>query len=110
MSDAPKPTPFNPTWITAVYVVTAGVVAGIVSVSVGMALSQRDSVELRARQEATEARVAVIEKRFSEEQLATGKTLVALAKDVETANKTLASIQQALMVRGTPSYSSNNTP
>lgn len=101
--------PFNPTWITAAYVVAAGLIAGIVSVSVGTALNQRDNAEIRARQDATEARVAVIEKRFTDEQLATGKTLVALAKDVEQANKTLSSIQSALMVRGTPSYS-QSTP
>lgn len=98
--------PFNPAWLTPVLVVLTGVISG----SSATALNSRDNAENRARMDAVETRVAVVEKRFSDEQLATGKTLVALAKDVESANKTLASIQQALMVRGTPSYSSNNNP
>lgn len=105
---APKPAPFNPGWISALYAVAAGVISGIVAVCVYMAVSAQRDAEMRSRQDALESRVSVIEKRFSEEQLATGKTLVALQKDVETANKALASIQAALMVR--PATVSPNTP
>lgn len=101
---AQKPAPFNPGWLTAGLVVLTGVISG----SVNTALNSRDVAELRSRQDALEGRVSVVEKRFSEEQLATGKTLVALQKDVETANKALASIQAALMVR--PATVSPNTP
>lgn len=95
MSDTGPPKPFNPTWLTVAAIVVTGVISG----SVNTALNSRDVVELRARQDATDARVSNIEKRFTDEQLATGKTLVALQKDVETANKTLTSIQNALMIR-----------
>lgn len=106
MSTEPaKPTPFNPGWLTPALVILTGVISG----SVNTALNARDVSELRSRQDNMEGRVAVIEKRFSEEQLATGKTLVALQKDVETANKALASIQAALMVRAAP-IASTPTP
>lgn len=99
---APKPLPFNPTWL----------MVGIVALShVAMVGGwYRDTADLREWRAAQEKWNANIERRLSDTDLTTGKALVALTKDVETANKTLASIQQALMVRGTPSYSSNNTP
>lgn len=102
MSEAPaKSIAFNPTWI----------MVGIVCLShVAMVGGwYRDTADLREWRTAQEKWNASIERRLADGELATGKTLVALAKDVEAANKTLASIQQALMVRpGTTSYSSHN--
>jgi len=104
MSDAPKPPPFNPTWVSVCLVVLTGVISG----SVSTALNARDAADFRDFKADQQRWNAVMEKRFADEQLATGKTLVALSKDVETANKTLTSIQQALMVR--PAQVSQSTP
>lgn len=90
-----EPRPFNPTWLTFGAIVLTGVISG----SVNTALNSRDGAEFREFRAAQEKWNATMERRMSDEQLSTGKTLVALAKDVESANKTLASIQQALMVR-----------
>lgn len=103
MSDAK---PFNPTWLTVGAIVMTGVISG----SVNTALNSREAEDSRAFRLQQEKWNAAMERRMSEADLTTGKAIVALSKDVEAANKTLASIQQALMVRGTTSYSSNNTP
>jgi hypothetical protein len=102
MSDAAKPLPFNPTWL----------MVGIVTLShVAMVGGwYRDTADLREWRAAQEKWNSTIERRLSDGELATGKTLVALAKDVEAANKTLASIQQALMVRPSSPSFSNQTP
>lgn len=107
MTDAaPKPTPFNPGWLTPALVVITGIISG----SVNTALNSREAEDSRAFRLQQEKWNTAMERRMSDTDLTTGKALVALTKDVETANKTLASIQQALMVRGTPSYSSNSNP
>lgn len=102
-TDVPRPTPFNPTWITAVAVIVTGLVSG----SVSTALNSQGIMDLRRGLEAHDARITALERRSQENELAVGKTLVALSKDVETANKTLTAIQQALLVRGAATLSSN---
>lgn len=97
--------PFNPTWLTVAAIVLTGVISGTTS----SAVNARDIAEIQSRQSATDVRVAAIEKRFAEEQLSTGKALVGLQKDMDQANKTLTSIQQALMMRPSQ-YSSNANP
>lgn len=103
-TDAPKPTPFNPGWLTPALVVLTGIISG----SVNTALNAREAEDSRAFRAQQEKWNAAMERRMSDTDLSTGKTLVALAKDVESANKTLASIQQALMIR--PSQISQSTP
>lgn len=97
MSDTPpKTTPFNPTWITAVYVVVGGVVAGAVS---GALTSDRVD-RLSVRMDAAEARDVAFERRLSDDKLITREALVGLQKDMDRANKTLDSLDQALRVAG----------
>ena len=101
MSAEPKPaSSFNPTWV----MVAIAAISHIAMVGGWY----RDTADLREFKAAQEKWNAAMERRLSEEQLATGKTLVALQKDVETANRTLNSIQQSLMVR--PSQLSQPTP
>lgn len=90
MSEYVKPT-FNPTWL----------MVGIVGLShVAMVGGwYRDTADLREWRAGQEKWNSTIERRMADADLTTGKAIVALSKDVEVANKTLASIQQALMVR-----------
>jgi len=103
MTDATRP-PFNPTWITAIAVVLTGVISG----SVNTALNSRDAQDFREFRAAQLKWNDAMERRVSDDQLATSKVLVGLTKDVERANDALKSIQQALMVR--PSATASNTP
>lgn len=113
MSTEPaKFTPFNPGWITAVYAVVGGVVAGVVSTAVTLAVTSRDVSDLRTRQDADDAWRAGIERRISDDKLTSSNALVALQKDMERANKTLDSLDQALRVAGFQNLktSANSTP
>lgn len=96
MSDTPKPPPFNPAWITAVAVVATGLISGSVS---GAVTSERVE-RLTARVDASEARDAAIERRLADDKLITREALVGLQKDMDRANKTLDSLDQALRVAG----------
>lgn len=98
--------PFNPTWLT----VAAIVLTGVITTSVNVAINSREVGDVRSRQDATESRVTALERRQSEEALVNGKALVGLQKDMETANKTLSAIQQALLVRGTTTLSASPSP
>jgi hypothetical protein len=102
--EAPVRQGFNPTWLTVGAIVLTGVISG----SVNTALNSRDAEDSRAFRIQQEKWNAAMERRMSDADLTTGKAIVALSKDVEVANKTLASIQQALMVR--PAQLSSHTP
>lgn len=99
-----KPPPFNPTWLTVAAIVLSGLLSGAIS----QAVTSRDVSDLRVRQDADEAWKTGIERRLADDKLATREVLVGLSKDVETANKALVAIQQALMVRGAATLSSHN--
>lgn len=103
-----EPRPFNPTWITAVYVVIAALVAGAVAGSVTSERVERLSV----RMDAAEARDAAFERRLADDKLMTREALVGLQKDMDRANKTLDGLDQALRVAGfsTMKISSTSTP
>jgi hypothetical protein len=101
-----EPRPFNPTWLT----VAAIVLTGVITTSVNVAVNGREVGDVRARQEATEVRVTALERRLSDSDLNNGKALVGLQKDMETANKTLTAIQNALLGRGAATLSLSPTP
>lgn len=106
MADAtPQKAPFNPTWASVALVILTGVISG----SVSTALNSRDAADFREFRAAQEQWNATMERRMSANELDTGKTLVALSKDVERMGSAIASIQQALMVRPSPAaYASPN--
>lgn len=93
----------NQAWMPVVLVLSTGVVSG----SVSIALNSRDAQESREFRETQRAWNASIEARIAGDKLETRETLVALKKDMESALKGVASIQQALMVRPNPSSTHN---
>lgn len=93
----------NPGWITA----GAVIISALMSSGISQALSSRDAQENREFRETQRAWNASIEARISSDKLETRETLVALKKDMESALKGVASIQQALMVRPNPSSTHN---
>lgn len=103
MSDAK---PFNPTWLT----VAAIVMTGVITTSVNIAVNSRDVGDVRARQDATDARVTTIERRLSDDKLATREALVGLQKDMDRANKTLDGLDQALRVAGFSNLKVSSSP
>lgn len=97
----------NAAWMPVVLVLSTGVVSG----SVNIALNSRESQENREFREYQRQWNSTIETRISNDKLETRETLVALKKDMESALKGVASIQQALMVRPSPSsLASQHTP
>ena len=93
----------NAAWMPVVLVLSTGIVSG----SVSIALNSRESQENREFREYQRQWNAATEARISGDKLETRETLVALKKDMESALKGVASIQQALMVRPNPN---NATP
>lgn len=108
MSEVPKPPAFNPTWLTVGAIVATGIISG----SVSSAVTSERVERLTARVDAAEARDAAIERRLSDDKLITREALVGLQKDMDRANKTLDSLDQALRVAGFSNLklSSNNNP
>lgn len=105
MTDA-APKPFNPTWITAVYVVVAALVASVVAVTITSERVER----LGARMDAAEARDAAFERRLADDKLMTREALVGLQKDMDRANKTLDGLDQALRVAGFSNLKVSSSP
>lgn len=93
----------NAAWMPVVLVLSTGIVSG----SVNIALNSRESQENREFREYQRQWNAATDARISSDKLETRETLVALKKDMESALKGVASIQQALMVRPNPN---NATP
>lgn len=97
----------NPGWIAA----GAILISTIVNLGASQAIASRDAQENREFREQQRTWNAAIEARISSDKLETRETLVGLKKDMESALKGVASIQQALMVRPTPSsLSSQHIP
>ena len=94
----------NPGWLNFGAIVISGLISG----SVAQALNSRDAEENRTFRVQQREWNASIEARISSDKLETRETLVGLKKDMESALKGVASIQQALMVR--PNQSTTHTP
>lgn len=97
----------NPGWLNFGAIVVSGLISG----SVAQALNSRDAEENRNFRAQQREWNASIEARISSDKLETRETLVGLKKDMDSALRGVASIQQALMVRPTPSsLASQHTP
>jgi len=97
---------FNPGWLNFGAILVSGLISG----SVSLALNSRDAEENRNFRVEQRQWNAAIEARISSDKLETRETLVGLKKDMESALKGVASIQQALMVPPSSSALTRNTP
>lgn len=102
---------FNPGWLNFGAIVVGAMISAAVSQAVSDSRISRLEREVQANHEYQRTWNAKTDDRISVDKLETRETLVGLKKDVESIQKGVASIQQVLMVRPTPtSLTSQHTP